>query len=399
VTAPEVHGSVAPGFEAVRAVFAEHAADVGLGGAAYAAVHDGHVVVDLWAGSARPGVDWDERTLPVWMSVTKALTTACVALLVDRGVLSVEDRVSRWWPEFGAAGKDEITVADVLTHVSGVIGSPDLTDLVDARTGVGLDRTDEVLALVADAKPAWEPGTAAGYHTVTFGWVLGEVVRRADGRDLGTFFREEVALPLGLDDLWLGTPPRHLDRVAQTHPLFWHPALPETGRAYLEGMLADARDERTPAGLSCFARDGVGLLDRLHVAFNRPEGLIPPLGGSNLCGRAADVARVFGALATPGALLSEGTTRLFTTVHETRPDVVLHLPISRGLGFWRNVPLVERPRGFGPHDEAFGHTGMGGQIGFADPVSRVGVGFVRSHHTSFPYLPLLLNAALYDVLP
>jgi CubicO group peptidase (beta-lactamase class C family) len=249
----------------------------------------------------------------------------------------------------------------------------------------------------------WEPRTQAGYHTLTYGWILGEVVRRIDGRDLGTFFREEVALPLGAADVHIGTPQSEHHRIPLVHPTMWPDVMPEEARAYMEEFLATARDPSHPAGVSCLARDGVGVLDRLPELFNNPPGRTVPLGGSNLCGTAASVARIFAAIVEPGGLdgvrlVSPESLARFTEIRETREDVVVHVPIARALGYWRNKPVSPRPQGFGPNDEAFGHTGIGGQIGFCDPKARVGAAYVRSHFTAFPAVPLILNAALYQSL-
>ena len=397
-----MEGEVASGFEYVREVFGQFEADAGDGGYAYAAWHEGRKVVDLWTGSAGPG-PWTAETTPLWMSVTKAITALCIEMLADRGKLDVAAPVASYWPEFAAAGKQDITVADVMTHVSGVVGSQAITDLVSLDDGTGIDRTDEIVNLLADAAPTWTPGTAAGYHTVTYGWILGEVIRRVDGRDLGTFFREEIALPLGVDDVYLGTPVERHDRIPRIHPTMWPDVMPAEARTYMEHVLAMARDPETPAGISCLARDGIGVLDRIPEVFNNVPGRVAPLGGSNLCGTAGSVARIFAAIVEPNGLdgvqlVSSGSIARFTEIRETRDDVVLAVPIARALGYWRNKPVSPRPQAFGPNDEAFGHTGIGGQIGFCDPVARVGAAYVRSHYTAFPAVPLLLNGALYHAL-
>jgi CubicO group peptidase (beta-lactamase class C family) len=394
-TQPVIGGDIAPGFEKVREVFAQNAADAGDGGFAFAAYHEGRKVVDIWTG---PG--WTSATTPLWMSVTKAMTALCVQILWDRGKVDVDAPILDHWPEFAAAGKSNITIADVMTHRSGVVGTPALTEMISLDDGAGIDRTDEIVEILAAAEPVWEPGTKTGYHTVTYGWLLGEIIRRVDGRDLGSFFREEVALPLGLDNVWMGTPAEHHGDIPAILPMMWPDAMPDVLCEYMENVLALARDPNTPAGISCFARNGAGILDRIPEVFNNAHGRIPPLGASNLCGAAADVAKIFAAMAEPNGLdgvelASTKSRDAFTEVRNTDDDINLLIPIGRALGYWRNLQLG-RPQVFGPNEEAFGHTGMGGQIGYADPKARVGAAFVRSHYTSFGFLPLLLNAALYD---
>jgi CubicO group peptidase (beta-lactamase class C family) len=395
-------GEVAPGFENVRDLFGQFESDAGDGGYAYAAWHEGRKVVDLWTGSTGSG-PWTAESTPLWMSVTKAITALCIQMLSDRGKLDVDAPVAAYWPEFAAAGKQDITVADVMTHASGVMGSKRLTDQISLDDGTGIDRTDEIVKLLADAAPVWSPGTQVGYHTTSYGWILGEVIRRVDGRALGTFFREEIALPVGATDTYLGTPVEHHARIPTILPTMWPEVMPPEARQYMEHVLETARDAGTPAGISCLARDGVGVLDRLPEVFNNAPGRVAPLGGSNLCGPAASVAKIFAAIGEPDGidgvrLASTESLEKFTEIRETRDDVVLHVPIARALGYWRNKVLTPRPQGFGPNDEAFGHTGVGGQVGFCDPKARVGAAYVRSHYTAFPMVPLILNGALYQSL-
>jgi CubicO group peptidase (beta-lactamase class C family) len=395
-----IGGDVAAGFEKVRDAFMQCAPDAGDGGFAYAAYHEGRKVVDLWTGMA--GAEpWRDDTTPLWMSVTKAFTALCVEMLAERGLLDVDAPIADYWPDFAVAGKGAITTADVMTHRSGVIGAREATDLISLDDGAGLDRSEDIAGILAACRPFWAPGSQTGYHTLTYGWLLGELIRRIDGRDLGTFFREEVALPLGVDDVSIGAPADRHERIATILPTMWPDAMPPLVRDYLENVLALARDPETPAGLSCLARDGVGALDRIPEIFNHAPARTTPLGGSNLVGTAGGVARVFAALATPGGiegveLVSPHSVDMFTTVRNTDVDVVLQIPINRALGYWRNLAVAGRPQSFGPHEEAFGHTGVGGQLGFADPKAHIGAAYVRSHHTAFGFAPLLLNGALYE---
>jgi CubicO group peptidase (beta-lactamase class C family) len=386
-----VEGEVAPGFEGVRDVFEQNLSDAGEGGFAYAAYRDGHKVVDLWTG-------WPEGATPLWMSTTKAFTALCIQILCDRGKVDVNAPIAIYWSEFASAGKETVTVADVLTHRSGVLGDRALTDLIDLEDGTGIDRVEEVVQAIAGAAPVWDPGTQTGYHTLTYGWILGELIRRVDGRSLGTFFREEVALPLGVPNVRIGSPPETHENIPQIFPMMWPDVMPEPVRDYMSGVLALARDPSTPAGISCVARDGIGALDRIPEIFNNTPGRAAELGGSNLAGTAAGVARVFAELAKPeNRLASPESFEKFTSVRNTDEDVVLLVAIARALGYWRNIPLG-RPQVFGPNEEAFGHTGAGGQMGFADPKAQIGAAYVRSHHTAFGLVPVLLNGALYASL-
>lgn len=393
----EIHGDVASGFEAVRDAFAAHA-DLGGGGAAYAAYHRGELVVDLWAGDAG-GRPWQRETRGTWMSVGKALTTLCVQMLVDRGELEVDAPVATYWPEFAGSGKDRITVRHMLTHTAGIVGDPRITKLIDLEDGTGFDREEEILAILEDATPAWEPGEQVGYHALTFSWILGELVRRVDGRSLGTFLREEVALPLGVPDVRIGTPVEEHHLLAPMLPMMFDPSFPDAALELWRNILEAAREPESIPGLSLLGQGDVSVLDRPEV-FDSVPGRIAELGGTNLTGTARGVARIMAALVDGSeGLVSRSAFDDFAEIRREDPDLVLLIPIARGTGYWRNKQLIEgRPRGFGPNEEAIGHTGFGGQIAFADRVASVGAAMVRSHHTSFPLSALMLNTALYDCI-
>ena len=175
----------------------ERRADLGDGGGAFCAFVDGECVVDVWTGVAGPdGRAWEEDTRAVIMSSTKGMTTLCAHILEDRGELDLDAPVARYWPEFGQAGKSATTVRQLLSHQSGAIGVPGADELL-SWDGRGWKDTEAIAAAIASGEPAWEPGTRHGYHGVTFGWLVGELVRRISGQSLGTFFEAEVAGPLG----------------------------------------------------------------------------------------------------------------------------------------------------------------------------------------------------------
>lgn len=401
----DVRGSVADGFAPVRDTFAQIVAtgQLGDGGAAYAAWHEGDLVVDLWTGDAAPGAPWAAGTRNTWMSVSKAITAVCAQMAFDRGLFGLDDPVATYWPAFGQAGKEAVTVRQVLAHTSGVLGSPEISALMDLDAATGLEREDEILAALERAAPMWEPGTRTGYHCMTYSWIVGELLRRTDGRSLGTFLREEVTEPLGVPDVRLGTPPEHHEGIATIHPPMMPPGAPEVLEEYTDLLLATARDEATPAGVAFLASDRRSLLDLLPEYFNRAEGLEPELGGSNLTGTARGVARIMAALVEPGGLdgvvlASPASFAAFAAVATDQVDECLHLPINRALGYWRNIPVPGRPQACGPNPETVLHTGMGGQLAFADPVARVGGAFTRNHYTHFQVEGLLLNNALYECL-
>ena len=190
-----VDGSCAREFERVRVAFERNFLDRNEVGAAVAVWVEGELVVNLWGGTA-DGVGttpWQQNTLASIFSGSKALTSSCVHLLADRGEIDLYSPVADYWPEFGCAGKQDITIAMVMGHRSGVIGPS--TRMTPQET---LD-WDAVCAQIAEAEPWWEPGAAQGYHMVTFGFILGEIVRRVTGQTLGHYLRTEIAEPLGID--------------------------------------------------------------------------------------------------------------------------------------------------------------------------------------------------------
>ena len=388
-----VEGEVVAGFEAVKAVFAEQVAQVGAGGAAFAAVVDGRPVVDLWAGRAgkRP---WRHETRCVLMSTTKGFGATAVARLIERGELDVEAPVARYWPEFAAAGKAEITVAQLLSHSAGLVTVPGYEDLL-SPDGEGWDRTDEIVRRLAAAAPEWPPGSAHGYHGLTIGWLVGELVRRVAGVSVGTLIREEVAGPLKLE-LDLGTPPERQHLVA--------PLILPGDRAAVDADM-DVADPELMARMFLTV-DGRSILDTAPAFFGDPDCLQLELGGSNATGTARAVATLFGALANEGScdgtrLLAPETVAAVTAEQRRGPDRMSGSEARWALGFALAVaPDADAPTppAWGPHDESFGANGYGGQIGFADPVSRVGVGFVRSELLAIDTLGPSLVRALYDCL-
>lgn len=402
----DVKGFVAHGFGPVAEQFKQIATSgqLGEGGAAYAAWHEGNLVVDLWTGTASPGRPWEHDTRNMWMSTSKAVTAVVCQMAHDRGLFELDVPVATYWPEFGRAGKQDVTVRQVLAHTAGVLGSAELSALVDLEAGTGWDRDEELLDAITRIEPSWEPGTQTGYHCFTYSAIMGEVLRRTDGRSLGTFLRDEVTAPLGIDDdVRIGTPADAFEDVATIHDAMMPPGAPELVEQYTELLLSTARDASGPGGLAFTASNGVSVLDRLSVAFNRPENAAAELGGTNMTGTARGVARILAALVEPGGidgaeLASPASFKAFAEVQTDQVDQCLHLPINRALGYWRNIPVPGRPQACGPNAETVLHTGMGGQLAFADPVARVGGAFTRNHYTHFQVEGLLLNTALYGCL-
>ena len=355
----EIQGHCDPRFDAVRQTFARHFADGLEVGAAVAVTIEGEPVVDLWAGHAdgagtRP---WRRDTIVNTFSCTKGMAAICAHMLVDRGALDVEAPVARYWPEFAQAGKEGVLVRHVLSHTAG------LPAIREPLPGGALYDWPAMTAALERQEPWWAPGSRQGYHQRTYGFLVGEIVRRIDGRSLGTFFREEVAEPLGLD-FHIGLPEQHEPRVAELVPI------PGT-KGISIGRIGDPESFAVLAGRN-------PRLDR--DAPNSRAYRAAEIPSSNGTGGARAFARVYSALALGGELdgvrlLSPATIEA-AAVEQTRTgeDAVTGTAMRYGLGFGLHVE--ERGDANGPR--SFGHGGAGGSWGYADPDARLGFGYVMN---------------------
>jgi CubicO group peptidase (beta-lactamase class C family) len=385
-------GTVVAGYERLRDAFVDGLDDFGAGGGALAAYVDGQPVVNLWGGLARPGQAWERDTLTVVFSTTKALATLCAQILFDRGQLDLDARVADVWPEFSAAGKERVRVRHVLSHTSGVLAPVNVAEFLFWK-GTGWDQYDEIAAGLAAAKPAITVGATFAYQAVSFGWMVGELVRRISGQSVGTFFRREVAEPLGLD-IWIGTPRSIQPRVARF--LAEPPrALDADAAALVARARSISHDPTTLTGKAFLALSDGDFLDNVSVV-NRPEILDAEIPGFNGTAAARSLARLFAALTEGGQLdgvrlVSAASIRQFRKIQicaphalELEPDpppatVELHM---RMLGYHGSSKPFGLPRRLGPSDTAFGHDGAGGQLAFADPEAGIAAAFVRSQFTS-----------------
>lgn len=353
----DVHGSVDKGFEPVAAAFRANFAEHGDIGAAVCVYHRGQPVVDLWGGDAdrEAGRSWEEDTIQLVFSTTKGMAATCVHLLVERGELDLDDPVALHWPEFAAGGKADIPLRWVLTHEAGLAAITGEVTLDDVLGWEG------VVNAIAAQIPVWEPGTAHGYHARSFGWILGEVVRRVTGRSLGRFFADEVAEPLDLD-FFIGLPECELPRVARLYPPVVDPAV----RDFMDEIMG-------PDTLLGQVLSGPSGLFGYDDMWNRPQVLAAEMPSSNGVGSARAVARMYAALIgeVDGLRLLDPTTvARATEVQVSGPDHVLGLPMSFGLGYMTPPPA-------GPPG-SFGHAGAGGSLGIADPAGGWSLGYVMN---------------------
>ena len=404
--AGDVKGFTATGFERVTETLAtgatltlgdrERWADLGEGGGAFCAFVDGECVVDIWTGVAGPdGRAWERDTRAVIMSSTKGMTTLCAHVLEDRGELDLNAPVARYWPDFAAAGKSATTVSQLLSHQSGAIAVPGVDQLL-GWDGRGWPDTEAIAAAIATGQPAWEPGTRHGYHGVTFGWLVGELVRRISGQSLGAFFEAEVAGPLGMaDSCSIGTPAADIPTVATVMEFPVKPGAQSALRA-IDPASKSGRAVLAGAHGSLFA-DEQGDPRFAHF-MNQPDVLAAEIGALGATATARALARVYTALADGEELVSRASVERFRTEQVCGRDAVMGIPTRWAVGYSLEPPAMVpgAPPMHGPNEGAFGHMGAGGQIGFADPSAHVAVGFVRNHLEN-QALPLM-GAVLVDVL-
>ena len=360
-----INGHCAPEFESVRRQFERNFAERGEVGAAVAAWVDGELVVDLWGGcrDAEGRQPWQRDTLASVYSGSKGLTSTCIHLLAERGQIDLDAPVASYWPEFAQAGKDAITVAMVMSHRSGVIGPAKPMRAADV-----LD-WDAVCAQLAAATPWWPPGTAQGYHMVSFGFILGELVRRITGCTLGTFLREEIAAPLSAD-LHIGLPSRDHDRCAVM-----------VNKPHIRDVLAAGGAPEQPTSLADHGKAGLAVAmgfipdDELgSESIDRWRAAEFPATNAHVS--AVGMATFYHAMAQEKIVSRELMDLCRTSQGGLATDVVLGPRVADhgwGIGSMLNQRGVA-----GPNTGIFGHGGSGGSYAFVDLEHRIGYAYVMN---------------------
>ncbi|MFH8660818.1 serine hydrolase domain-containing protein [Streptomyces afghaniensis] len=361
----DVHGTVAEGFEPVRDAFVRNFATLGERGAAVAVYRDGQRVVDLWAGTK--DVDgtapWERGTAQVVRSATKGVAAAVLLLLHQRGQLDLDAPVGHYWPEFKARGKERVLVRHVLNHRAGL---PVLDRPLTPEQALDPLRGPEAVAAQA---PAWEPGTDHGYHALTYGWLLDELVRRVTGQGTGAWLASQITGPLGLD-LWLGLPDAEAGRAGRAGRV--------EGPEPAGGLRARPKRSVTAA-----YEDPASLTRRAFAAItpfpdqNDPAYRAAALPATNAFATADGLARFYATLIgnTAGAarLFTPETVALARAEESAGPDRVLVVGTRFGLGYMLHgsaSPFLT--------PGSFGHPGRGGALGFADPETGIAFGYVTN---------------------
>lgn len=376
-----IGGSVAAGWEPVRAAFEHNFATTEEVGAGVAVYHRGVQVVDLWGGrfDTVGEASYDEDTLQLVFSTTKGITAVAVGMCVDRGLLHYDAPVAQYWPEFAAHGKGEATVAQLLSHQCGlytVDGPITLAEALDLPA---------VTARLADTAPRWPIGSTHGYHAVTYGWLAGELVRRVDPqhRTLGQFVHDEITTPFGLE-MWIGLPEEQETRVS---PMISAP--PNTDPA-MAALLAQFMGPGSRLG-DALSLNGAFTPESTTSAlapnlFNTRQVHAAEIPAANGIANARSLAKMYAATLAPLATADGGSLQLFSAATRDRAratvtpageaDACLMMPTTFGMGFMTHG-------GFTPYSGpgAYGHFGAGGSVAFAHPERDLGFAYVMNQMT------------------
>ncbi|MCT1656967.1 serine hydrolase domain-containing protein [Brevibacterium luteolum] len=346
----------------VAEVFDRHVRASG-GGMAFAVCRDGELICSLAGGhtcrggAAAPEV-WTPETMAVLFSGTKGLAAAVVGMLVDDGLIDVEAPVARYWPEFAAAGKDEVPVCQLLNHT---VGLP----YVDPDPAGDGDQYDNRLmaSRLAAQQPLWSPGTQVAYHAITYGYLLSELVWRVTGADVGELIAERIAGPHGLD-IHLGLPEELEERVAPIHQ----------AAGYRVSTFLDDDPERRAIVDRMYA----GLLLSGDRPFNTREYHAAQQAAGGGIATAESMARFYALLLADGAILSRQTREVFTRTWSEGADAINDRPVRFGLGFELADPIGT----YGPVEAAFGHSGAGGGLHGAWPEHGIAFSFLTNEMQS-----------------
>ncbi|WP_439815743.1 serine hydrolase domain-containing protein [Zavarzinia sp. CC-PAN008] len=342
-------------FRAVREVFEQSFASGQEVGAGVAIALDGRLVVDLWGGSrdAARTKPWMRDTLVNVFSTTKGIVALCANRLIEEGRLDPDWPVTRVWPEYGQKGKEATPVRYLMSHRA---GQPAWRADV---TNQGLADPIRLAELLAEEEPWFEPGSAHAYHAVSYGTLVGELIRRVTGQTVGQYFRDTFGGPLDLD-FWIGLPDREHGRVADL--IAAPPPGPDDFNLIAELM-------KDPTG---FAARAFFNPPAVADTFNQDYIRRAEIAGGNGHGTARSLARLYNGIASHG-LLKKDTLAQAIQIQDESPDgTLLGLPTRFGLGFMRPTEGLA----FGPSANAFGHPGMGGALGFGDPDTGLGFGYV-----------------------
>lgn len=352
-----INGFCEPRFSAVEQAFRNNFSEHGDIGAACTIYHGDQCIVDLWGGFGNPesSIPWRHDTLQLVFSAAKGITTTCIWMLVERGLLDIDKPIADYWPEFGCNGKEAISTRMVLSHRAGLAAVDG--DLTLAQ----VFQWQPVIDAIQDQAPNWSPNTTHGYHARSFGWILGELLRRISNTSIGEFIQSEIAIPQQLD-LWIGLPDSELGRCAKVIP-------PQTGTQSLADLFGES-------SLMVRVLNGPSNLFDYNDMWNQAELLKAQMPSSNAVCTAPSLAQFYKLLLPRDgrkSLLSVATINEACKLMSDGPDEVIKAPTRFGSGF-------ALPPFLAPHCSAssFGHSGAGGSLGFADPEADISFAYVMN---------------------
>ena len=351
----EIQGECDPQFSKVKETFEKLYREDREIGSCFAVYKDGNPLVDLWGGfqdkdKTKP---WQKDNLVTVYSTTKGVAAFCIALAMEKGLLKYEEKVSTYWPEFASNGKEEITIGMLMSHQAGIC-SPETRNVDDYYN------QNLMAEKLAGMTPIWEPGTASGYHSMTFGWLTSELILRVTGKSLGTFFREEVGDRHEID-FFIGLPESEDHRVAELIPF---DIVRNENSDQQQVELTDAQKSQ---------RNSAGTLDIQNTKEWR-QAEIPSANGQ---GNAGGLAKLYSLIVPEDnnlKLLKDDTVNQMTTMQIEGRDLVLDVQVRWGVGFILNKHKII----YGPIEGAFGHSGYGGSCAFGDPENKIGVSYVMN---------------------
>lgn len=356
-----IHGHCASEFSAVRDAFSENFEKRSELGASVCIIQNGETVVDLWGGhkDLLKRKKWEENTISLVFSCTKAATALCLHKLIDEGRIGLDDKVESVWPEFSTNGKENVTIRMMLNHSSAVpaVRAP-------VKPG-GYYDFNYMTKRLAKEKPFWAPGVTGGYHMITFGWTVGEIVRRISGKSLGEYFKTEIAEPYGVD-FHIGLPDSEFSRASKMVPFV--PAPDDAKSDFVKALLSN------PASIQFLA-----LFNSGGHMFDLPAAWRAEIGGGGGLANARALAKMFAPLIGSTSYLSAARIEdMRTPSMENELDRTLLIPTRFAQGFMlsmNNKAIAGEGNSAILSQDAFGHVGMGGSIGFADPEAGFTFGY------------------------
>ena len=347
-----IHGTCEEKFQPVKELFQEIHQSGREVGSSFSVYKDGIPLIDIWSGYAdkEKNKEWERDTLANVWSTTKGITALTIAHAYEQGILDYEEKVSTYWPEFASSGKDEITVGMLLSHQAGICGSN--TDKINDYYDQAVMATE-----LAQMEPLWKPGTASGYHSLTYGWLASELIIRLTGKTLGSYFRDEIAIPNEIE-FYIGLPESEEHRVAEMVPF------PKQENQNKEMDLNVAKK---------FSDKGPNLLKHQ----NSREWRQAEIASANGQGCASGIAKLYSLVVTEDLskkILKNSTIQTMSEERIAGRDLVLGVVTRWGAGFVMNMHKII----YGPTEESFGHSGWGGSCGFGDPVNNLGMSYVMN---------------------